>query len=68
MILDRILCQQLAVGPKSTSSRSNDELAAETGDSTSQIKRYIRLKNLVPELLELGPMSILWTKKVERLC
>ena len=39
--------------PKSLSSRSNDVLSAETGDSTSQIKRYIRLTNLVPELLDL---------------
>ena len=41
------------LGPKSLSSRSNDVLSAETGDSTSQIKRYIRLTNLIPELLEL---------------
>ena len=41
------------LGPKSLSSRSNDVLSAETGDSTSQIKRYIRLTNLVPELLDL---------------
>lgn len=39
-------------GPKSVKTRSNDELSAETGDSTTQIKRYIRLTNLVPELLE----------------
>lgn len=29
------------------------ELSSETGDSTSQIKRYIRLTSLVPELLDL---------------
>ena len=41
------------VGPKLSGERSNIELSSETGDSTSQIKRYIRLTNLVPELLDL---------------
>jgi ParB family chromosome partitioning protein len=40
------------VGPNLLGTRSNAELSSETGDSTSQIKRYIRLTNLVPELLE----------------
>lgn len=40
------------VGPNIIGTRSNEELSAETGDSTSQIKRYVRLTNLVPELLE----------------
>lgn len=40
------------VGPNLVGTRSNAELAEETGDSTSQIKRYIRLTELVPELLE----------------
>ncbi|SHK73095.1 ParB/RepB/Spo0J family partition protein [Hespellia stercorisuis] len=40
------------VGPNLVGIRSNEELSDETGDSTSQIKRYIRLTNLVPELLE----------------
>ena len=40
------------VGPKLNGTRSNMELSSETGDSTSQIKRYVRLTNLVPELLE----------------
>ncbi|MBQ7647270.1 MAG: ParB/RepB/Spo0J family partition protein [Clostridia bacterium] len=31
---------------------SREELAEQTGDSHSQIQRYIRLTNLVPELLE----------------
>ena len=38
------------VGPKFE--RSNTELAEESGDSTTQIKRYIRLTYLVPELQE----------------
>ena len=40
------------VGPKLSGIRSNNVLSEETGDSASQIKRYIRLTNLVPELLE----------------
>ncbi len=40
------------VGPNLLGKRSNEELSDETGDSTSQIKRYIRLTYLVPELLE----------------
>ena len=38
------------VGPKLE--RSNEELAEKVGDSTTQIKRYIRLTYLVPELQE----------------
>ena len=38
------------VGPKL---RSNEELSREVADSTSQIKRYIRLTELIPELLDL---------------
>lgn len=40
------------VGPKLEKYRSNNELSLETNESTTQIKRYIRLTNLVPELLE----------------
>ena len=40
------------VGPNLIGTRSNSLLAEETGDSTSQIKRYVRITNLVPELLE----------------
>ena len=40
------------LGPKLESYRSNIVLSAETNESASQIKRYIRLTNLVPELLE----------------
>ena len=38
------------VGPKL---RSNEELSREVADSTSQIKRYIRLTELIPELLDM---------------
>ena len=40
------------VGPNLSGTRSNEELAEEVGDSTTQIKRYIRLTYLVPELQE----------------
>lgn len=40
------------VGPK-LGSRSNEDLASDVGDSTSQIKRYIRLTELIPPLLNL---------------
>ena len=39
------------LGPKSKM-RSNEQLSQDTGESVTQIKRYIRLTNLVPELLE----------------
>ena len=40
------------VSPVGTKLRTADELAQECGDSRNQIHRYIRLTNLVPELLE----------------
>ncbi len=39
--------------PKLLEPRSNEKLSAETGDSASQIKRYIRLTYLIPGLLDL---------------
>ena len=41
------------LGPKSQFLRSNAELARQSDDSTTQIKRYIRLTELVPDLLEM---------------
>lgn len=41
------------VGPKLSGSRSNEELAKETSDSATQIKRYIRLTYLIPEILQM---------------
>ena len=40
------------VGPK-LGERSNEQVAKESGDSTTQIKRYIRLTELIPELLDI---------------
>ena len=41
------------VGPKLSGTRSNEELAKETSDSATQIKRYIRLTELIPEILKM---------------
>ena len=41
------------VGHKLESPKSRDIVAAESGDSKSQIQRYIRLTNLIPELLNM---------------
>lgn len=38
--------------PVVSKSRTNEELGTEVGESREQIRRYIRLTNLVPELLE----------------
>lgn len=46
------------VGPK-LFLRSNEELAAQSPDSRAQIQRYIRLTNLVPDLLEMVDNSVL---------
>jgi len=40
------------LSPVGTNLRTDEQLAQETGDSRNQIHRYIRLTNLVPELLE----------------
>ena len=57
MKLEALKCQgkrtdltSVPLGPKF---RSNAELSASSEDSVTQIKRYIRLTELVPELLEL---------------
>ena len=46
-----LTCAQ--VGHKLAGEKSRDILATETGDSKSQIQRYVRLNNLVPELLDM---------------
>ena len=42
------------VSPVGTNLRTDEQIAQETGDSRNQIHRYVRLTNLVPELLEFG--------------
>ena len=41
------------MSPVGTNLRTDEIIAQETGDSRNQIHRYIRLTNLVPELLEI---------------
>ena len=41
------------LGPKLQSNRSNEQLADAVGESSTQIKRYIRLTNLISGVLEL---------------
>lgn len=41
------------LGQKSVGEVSRDILAEQTGESSRQVQRYIRLTNLIPELLEL---------------
>ena len=40
------------VSPVGTNLRTDEQIAQETGDSRNQIHRYVRLTNIVPELLE----------------
>ena len=41
------------VGHKSTGTKTRDLLAEQTGDSARQVQRFIRLTNLIPELLDM---------------
>ena len=49
-------------GQKSTVVNSRNDLAAEAPDSSRQIQRYIRLTNLIPEILEMVDNSVLKEK------
>ena len=49
-------------GHKSGNPKSRDIVASESGDSKSQIQRYIRLTNLIPELLDMVDNSVLKEK------
>ena len=42
--------------------RTNEQLAAQVGESREQIRRYIRLTNLLPELLDMVDNSVLKEK------
>ena len=41
------------VGPKLEGARSNQQLAEQVGESVKQIQRFIRLTNLIPDLLDM---------------
>ena len=49
--------------PNILGTRSNEELAAQSPDSRSQIQRYIRLTALIPEMLDLVDNSVLKDKE-----
>ncbi|MGN0569277.1 MAG: ParB/RepB/Spo0J family partition protein [Candidatus Fimenecus sp.] len=46
------------VSPVGTNLRTDEMIAQETGDSRNQIHRYIRLTNLIPELLQMVDNSV----------
>ena len=50
------------LGPKLIGTRSNLELAVESPDGKTQIQRYIRLTNLIPDLLDLVDNTVLKEK------
>ena len=50
---DRTDLTSAQIEPKLNSNRSNEQLAAEAGESRAQIQRYIRLTHLVPALLDM---------------
>ncbi len=50
------------VGPNLLGTRSNQELASQSPDGKTQIQRYIRLTNLIPEILEMVDNSVLKEK------
>lgn len=49
----------LTSAPAGPKLRSNKELSEQSPDSVTQIKRYIRLTNLIPELLDMVDNSVL---------
>ena len=53
MKMDAIKHQGKTLSPLGTKSRSDTLLAENSGDSRNQIQRYIRLTNLIPELLQM---------------
>jgi ParB family chromosome partitioning protein len=50
------------LGHKLGNPKSRDIVATESGDSKSQVQRYIRLTNLMPELLDMVDNSVLKEK------
>jgi len=54
-----VLAHQEKVGPLGPRGRVRDGVAAETGESSRQIHRYIRLTELIPELLQLVDVGLI---------
>ena len=54
------------VEPKKNNTRSNELLAKQVGESVAQIKRYIRLTNLIPKIMDMVDKGIIaFTPAVE---
>lgn len=52
--------------PKQNNTRSNEMLAKQVGESVAQIKRYIRLTNLIPKILDMVDKGVIaFTPAVE---
>ena len=56
---EKAVAYSAPVGPNLLGTRSNEELASQSPDSKTQIQRYIRLTNLIPELLDMVDNSVL---------
>ena len=52
------------VSPVGTNLRSDEELAQMSGDSRNQIHRYIRLTNLIPQLLDMVDNAVIRDKDI----
>ena len=63
MKLDAIKHQGKKMCPKGTKLRSDQKLGDEVGESARQVQRYIRLTNLIPELLQLVDDTVLKDKR-----
>lgn len=52
-INEHALCQQPQLGRKCVGKESRELIAEQVGQSRNQISRYIRLTELIPEILEM---------------
>lgn len=58
-VLDEVITVGAPVEHKSTGKKSRDILAAQVGESREQIRRYIRLTDLIPEILRMVDESVI---------
>lgn len=56
----------LTLSQNETKSRSDEVLSKQVGESRAQIQRYIRLTELIPELLDLVDILTISTEAGER--
>ena len=57
----------LTSSPPGTKLRADEELAQMSGDSRNQIHRYIRLTNLIPQLLDMVDNSVVRDKDIPQI-